>query len=59
MKRVKLEYIPMAVPSEPVEKTIVPSEHIEALNRSIRQKIRQNETERAASMEIAGRYMVK
>jgi len=59
MKRVKLDYRPMAVPSEPVEKTVVPSEHIEALNRSIRQKIRQNETERTASMELAGRYTVK
>ena len=32
---------------------------MEDLDRAIKQKVRQNEAERAASMEIVGRYMVR
>lgn len=59
IKKVKLNYMPVVVRNKPAEKTIVPGSHIDALNRSIKQKVRQNEAERAASMEAAGRYMVR
>ena len=44
---------------KPVEKIPVPSSCMEELDRAIRQKIRQNEAERAASIEFAGRYNVR
>lgn len=59
MKRRKVTYV-AAVPKKPAAgQSTVPSSHKEALGRSIRQKVRQNEAERVASMEIAGRYMVR
>ena len=59
IKKVKLNYVPVVTRKAPVERTAVPSSHIDALNRSIKQKVRQNEAERAASMEAAGRYTVR
>ena len=44
---------------KPVEKIPVSSSCMEELDRAIRQKIRQNEAERAASIEFAGRYNVR
>lgn len=59
IKRVKLNYMSAVSSTPPVERIAVPSSHMEELNRAIRQKVRQNEAERAASMEVAGRYMVR
>ncbi|MDE7200857.1 MAG: hypothetical protein K2O91_02895 [Lachnospiraceae bacterium] len=59
IERIKLNY-KSAVPNiPPVEKIPVPSSHMEELGRSIRQKVRQNEAERAASIEAAGKYTVR
>lgn len=59
IKRVKLNYMSTVSKTPPVGKIIVPSSHMEELDRAIRQKVRQNEAERAASMEIASRYTVR
>jgi len=59
MKRVNLNSKPIAIPDQPKEQTVVSKDSIDELNKFIKQKIRQNEAERTASMEIAGRYVVK
>lgn len=59
IKKVKLDYRPSVTKTLPAKKVPVSSSHMEDLDRAIKQKVRQNEAERAASMEIAGRYMVR
>lgn len=59
IKRVKLNYVSVMPDIKPVEKIPVQSSCMEELDRAIRQKIRQNEAERAASIEFAGRYNVR
>ena len=59
IKRVKLNYVSVMPYIKPVEKIPVSSSCMEELDRAIRQKIRQNEAERAASIEFAGRYNVR
>lgn len=59
IKRVKLDYMSAVSETPPVGKITIPSSHIEELDRAIRQKVRQNEAERAASMEAASRYIVR
>ena len=59
IKRVKLDYRPAVVKAPPVEEIEIPSSHMEELDRSIRQKVRQTEAERAASIEAAGKYTVR
>lgn len=59
IERVKLNYMSAVSKTPPVGKIIIPSSHIEELDRAIRQKVRQNEAERAASTEIASRYIVR
>lgn len=59
IRRVKLDYKPAVSKTPPMEKIAVPSSHMEELDRAIRIKVRQNEAERAASMEVAGRYVVR
>lgn len=59
MKRVKLNYVSAVSKTPPVERVAVSSSHMEVLNQAIRQKVRQNEAERAASIEAAGRYTVR
>ena len=59
IKRAKLNYM-LAVSQTPPVRTIpVSNGCMEELDRAIRQKIRQNEAERAASLEVAGRYKVR
>lgn len=59
IKKVKLNYMSAVSKTPPVKKIPVSSSRMEELDRAIRQKIRQNEAERAASMEVAGRYIVR
>lgn len=59
IKKVKLNCVPVVSVRPPVERIAVPSSHMEALGRSMKQKIQQNEVRRAAGMEAAGRYMAR
>ena len=59
IKKVKLNYRSAVSETAPVKKVPVSSSHLEMLDRTIRQKVRQNEAERAASIEVAGRYTVR
>lgn len=59
IKKVKLNYMSAVSKTPPVKKIPVSSSRMEELDRAIRQKIRQNEAERAASIEVAGRYTVR
>lgn len=59
IKKVKLNYMPAVAETASVEKVPVSSSRMEELDRAIRQKIRHNEAERAASAEAAGRYNVR
>lgn len=59
IKKVKLNYMTAVEKIPPVKKVTVPSSHIEELDRDIKQKVRQNEAERVASMDVAGQYMVR
>lgn len=44
IKRVKLNYMSAVSKTPPVGKTVIPSSHMEELDRAIRQKVRQNDT---------------
>lgn len=59
VKKAKLNYMSAVSQTPPVKKIPVPSSHLEELDRAISQKVRQNESERAASMEVAARYVVR
>lgn len=59
IKKVKLNRVPVVSVRPPVDRVAVPSSHMEALARSMKQKIQQNEVRRAAGMEAAGRYMAR
>lgn len=59
MKRVELKYMSAVSTTPPIERVTIPSSHLEELGKVIRQKVRQNEAERAASMEVASRYVVR
>lgn len=59
IKKVKLNRVPVVSVRPPEERIAVPSSHMEALGRSMKQKIQQNEVRRAAGMESAGRYMAR
>ena len=59
INKVKLNYVSAVSKTSPVERIPVSSNRMEELDRAIRQKIRQNEAERAASIEAAGRYTVR
>lgn len=59
IKKVKLNYVSACKRTPPVERIPVPSSHMEALNRSIRQKCEQNQRERIASYEKAKNFIVR
>lgn len=59
IKKVKLNYMSAVAKTSPIGKVPVSSSRMEELDRAIRQKVRQNEAERAASIEAAGRYTVR
>ena len=59
IKRVKLNYMPAVSQTPSKGKIVVPAGHMEELDRTIKQKVRQNEAERVASIEAAGRYIVR
>lgn len=59
IKKVKLKCAPVVSVRPPEKRIAVPSSHMEALGRSIKHKVQQNEARRAAGMEAAGRYMAR
>lgn len=59
IKRIKINYVSALPEQPPFERINVPNSHKEALGRSIKQKVRQNESGRAAGAEYVGRYMVR
>ena len=59
IERAKLNYMSAVSQTPPVRTIPVSGGRMEELDRAIRQKIRQNEAERAASLEVAGRYKVR
>ncbi len=59
IKRIKIDYLSAVSKTPPVNRIAVPSSHMEELDRAIRQKVKQNEAERVASIEAAGRYTVR
>lgn len=59
IQRVKLNYMSAVSKTPSAGKIVIPSSHMEELDRAIRQKVMQNEAERAASMEVASRYIVR
>lgn len=59
IERVKLNYKSAVSKTPPIGRIVIPSSHMEELDRAVRQKVRQNEAERAAGVEAAGRYIVR
>lgn len=59
IKKVQLNYRSSVSHTVPVRTIPVSNSRIEELNKSIKQKIRQNESERVASLEAVGRYTVR
>lgn len=59
IKKVKLNYMPIAPEVHTISKTSVSRSKLEELDIAIKQKIKQNESERAASKEMVERYTVR
>lgn len=59
IKRAKLNYMPAVPKTPPAGKIVVPSRHMEKLDRAILEKVRQNEAKRIASIEDAYRDIGK
>lgn len=59
IKKVKLNYVPAISRTPSVKVRRVSSSRLRNLDRVIQQKARQNEAERVASLEAAGRYTVQ
>jgi hypothetical protein len=58
IEKVKLNYMSAVSKMPSASRITISSSSIEELDRAIRQKIMQNESERVASMEAAGQYIV-
>lgn len=59
VKRVKVNYMPASDYTPPAQKVPIQNGYMEKLNQSIRQKVKQNQAERDASIEYAWNYLVK
>lgn len=59
LKRVKVNYMPASDYTTPAQKVSIQNGYMEKLNQSIRQKMKQNQAERDASIEYARHYLVK
>lgn len=59
IKKVKLNYRPVAVRQANVVAYKVSSDHVNAVNRSISRKVQRNEAEKNASREVAAGYVVR
>lgn len=59
IKKVKLNYQPVAVRHANEIAYEVPSAHVNAVNGSIAKKVQRNEAEKNASRDVAARYVVR
>lgn len=59
IKKVKLNYRPVAIRKSSEIAYEVSSDHVNAVNQSIYRKVQRNETEKNASRDVAARYIVR
>jgi len=59
IKKVKLNYSPVAVRRSNEVAYEVSSDHVNAVNKSIDRKVQRNEAEKNASRDVAARYVVR
>lgn len=59
IKKVKLNYRPVAIRQTDAIAYEVSSDHINAINGSIGRKVQRNEAEKNASRDAAARYVVR
>lgn len=59
IKKVKLNYCPVAIRQTDTMAYEVSNDHINAVNGSIDRKVRRNEAEKNASRDAAARYVVR
>ena len=59
IKRVRLDYKPVAKRTSEEAAFVVSAEHVAAVNRSIEKKFERNNRERIESEKEAGKYIVK
>lgn len=58
MSYTRLKYMSAVPKTPPVEQVAVSSSHMEEVDKAIREKVRQNEAERTASIEVAEKFIV-
>ena len=59
IKRVRLEYKPVAKRTSEEAAFVVSAEHVAAINKSIEKKFEKNKRERKESEKEAGKYIVR
>lgn len=59
IKKVKLNYRPIAERQSNKKAYEVSSDHVNAVNKSISRKVQRNEAEKNASRDVAARYVVR
>ena len=59
IKRVRLDYKPVAKRTSEEAAFVVSAEHVAAVNRNIEKKLERNNRERIESEKEAGKYIVK
>ena len=59
IKRVRLDYKPVAKRASEEAAFVVSAEHVAAVNRSIEKKLERNNSARRESEKEAGKYIVK
>ena len=59
IKKVKLNYSPVAVRQSNEVAYEVSSDHVNAVKKSIDRKVKRNEAEKNASRDVAARYIVR
>lgn len=59
IKRVRLDYKPVAKRTSEEAAFVVSAEHVAAVNRSIEKKVERNKRERGENEKEAGKYIVK
>lgn len=59
IKRVRLDYKPVAKRTSEEVTFVVSTEHVAAVNRSIEKKLKKNKRERRESGKEAGKYIVR
>ena len=59
IKKVKLNYSPVAVRQSNEVAYEVSRDHVNAVNKSIDRKVQRNEAEKNASRDVAARYIVR